>query len=895
MLKRLFSRTSNNLETPETTLSSSSASPDVDTTEFEASLDVTCKTLLSHLSTSQHATTKTMLADELAHQLAENASITLIVAFCGIPTYSILCADAGLGVLLCQCLTFIADSGLTDTVSKATERVGTIISGLIKTEIGQNEVLHYVDVLMSLAVDDRAMTADASVACICTTNVARASFFALAARGYLSQHLHEDMIDKRFLSMLLHKAQAAMERQCGTHAATLAALTLRLLRAQTVAFGGSEALYHFSHDGTYVVISRLLHALPSTSANQEFEDAFIGILSLSMHGDAEVQDDGRVRNDQAFIALHNSVLMSLATSDPSDDPSEPPELQSDNTDHTFTTATQSETQFRTLALCMRVYCLHESNAQRLETRFQMLPMLATTLRSTTSLELVTMVFKSVETIAIAMNFLPHGAFVQLCEEVAHANQLAFVAKFDQMASSLPSPPNIAAYILMDHLYRCISNVLEFKPDYSEGLGTCGIIENVIVPLLSQKCAVNVVVENKRIECLILHGKGLSLLLMFMRYRASVPLGNVVMKRLFDFIRAAAVCSNGSVGEAEKILVEQRADDALAIFVGASEWNVVGLRRIVEQLVLFSLVGLKNEKSFSKNQDLHAQKMYHTLDIMMETNGRVRTMFRHADGFATCVQCIRNSARETSSLLKQDAAAGTQQWRKMIRTILKTMAQSMAGPHAPNRNFVINNIGYSQIARAIVESGILTVEPAYIVDTVLDVFLGVVLENDDHQDQHQRIESRETVDSRQINANALLVVFEILPHLNSEKLSLEAMQRVAAMVRLGGIRCYDTLASAGAVSWVLTRVQKYSANLRREACAFVEMIASHRMHPTDLRQLLAQMYTAIDPRSDCTDLQVGEQLWETLFNVVQADSQVQFTEFVRSTNTRINGIKQSAEI
>ena len=30
-----------------------------------------------------------------------------------------------------------------------------------------------------------------------------------------------------------------------------------------------------------------------------------------MHGDAQKEDDGRVRNYQAFVALHNSVLMSL--------------------------------------------------------------------------------------------------------------------------------------------------------------------------------------------------------------------------------------------------------------------------------------------------------------------------------------------------------------------------------------------------------------------------------------------------------------------------------------------------------------------------------------------------------------------------------------------------------
>ena len=128
---------------------------------------------------------------------------------------------------------------------EGTIRIAAVLEGLIQTEEGQNDILHYVDVLMSLAVDDRAMTSTA-LTCTCTTDVARNLFFALAKRGYLSQLLHEDMIDKRFTSMLLHKSQAAMERKCGTHSATLAALTLRLLHAQTIAFGGSEALSHFS-------------------------------------------------------------------------------------------------------------------------------------------------------------------------------------------------------------------------------------------------------------------------------------------------------------------------------------------------------------------------------------------------------------------------------------------------------------------------------------------------------------------------------------------------------------------------------------------------------------------------------------------------------------------------
>ena len=50
---------------------------------------------------------------------------------------------------------------------EGTIRIAAVLEGLIQTEEGQNDILHYVDVLMSLAVDDRAMTSTA-LTCTCT-------------------------------------------------------------------------------------------------------------------------------------------------------------------------------------------------------------------------------------------------------------------------------------------------------------------------------------------------------------------------------------------------------------------------------------------------------------------------------------------------------------------------------------------------------------------------------------------------------------------------------------------------------------------------------------------------------------------------------------------------------
>ena len=285
------------------------------------------------------------------------------------------------------------------------------------------------------------------------------------------------------------------------HSATLAALSLRLLRAQTITFNGADILLNFSRDGTYTVISRLLQALPNNNStnnnveNNNFENAFLSILSLSDqdgkngngngndgNGNDGYIDDGCVRNDQGFLALQNSVLRSLDASNQFGQSATTGTRNVSSVSSSTvssSSSSQNETHFRTLSLLLRIYCLHETNAPRLETRFQVLVMLATTLRTTLSLELVTMIFKSVETIAIAMNYLPRDACVQLCEEVAYANRIAFACTVEPPSSTLTtdhpiadhptaddanpdvveqrlsaSEVNISANVLMEHLYQC---------------------------------------------------------------------------------------------------------------------------------------------------------------------------------------------------------------------------------------------------------------------------------------------------------------------------------------------------------------------------------------------------------------------------------------------------------
>ena len=85
-------------------------------------------------------------------------------------------------------------------------------------------------------------------------------------------------------------------------------------------------------------------------------------------------------------------------------------------------------------------------------------------------------------------------------------------------------------------YKGLSNILTFKPDYSEGLGACKVMERVIIPLLVLKCDIAMTTINQRIQCLHLHLMGLKLLNMFMIYRTSFPLDGTVTQRLFDFIR-----------------------------------------------------------------------------------------------------------------------------------------------------------------------------------------------------------------------------------------------------------------------------------------------------------------------------------------------------------------------
>jgi hypothetical protein len=896
MLRKFFS----NGRQPSSTSELDSLSPTtslsetVPLKEFENALDIAVNKIQTCLSTDTKSNVKASFASALANMLIEDEALELVVAFCGIPTYSRICAKSSLGMLLCKSLCILMDCVSMETVQTCTKLASRVLSGLIQTEEGQENIVQYVDILISLAVDDRAMVNDRNV-CTCISNVARELFSDLAKFGFKSQPLHEDIGDKRFLPMLLHKAQAAMDVKSISHSASLAALALRLLRAQTIVFSGSEALLHFSHDGTYNIISRLLHALPNHETSQEFENAFLAILSLSMNGDVERVDDGYVRNYQAFVALHNSVLMSLNLSSSSDSSERSTTVL--ESESQFNVIQESEIHFRALALLMRVYCLHETNAQRLESRFQVMSILATTLRTTGSLELVTMIFKSIETIAIAMDFLPRDAFVQLFKEVAYANSLTFDRK---MGKELQISSNITADILMEHLFRCVSNVLEFKPDYSDGLASCGLMEVVVIPLLQLKCSISEMVLVKRKKCLHLHLLGLSLLLMFMTHRTSAPLKENLTKRLFEFVRATLStpienmlnpnkddisCRDKSENniQHEHTLIFNRAKDALAIFIGASQYKLKGLQYQVERLIHHSIINKSQIDHINKlpqNIDLHTNMIFSTLNSMMKVNGRVRTMFRKANGFESCVRCIRDSGTfERSNKSQHD------QWMQLVQTILKTMAQSMAGPLAPNREYVMNNIGYKCIADVIVRSGILLIEPQKVVNTMLGVFCGAVV---DQTELDRHIEGLQIFDTRQLNANALRMIFEVLPHLNSETLSLETMKRVVKMVKKGGIRCYDTLASAGAVSWVLTGMQKYSAGLRHEACMLIKLIASHRMNPDDLRRMLKQTYETLDPRSQHHDMSVGEQLWYTIVNIVHADVQVQFTEFVRSPS-HSNGV------
>ena len=167
------------------------------------------------LQASEAGDVKQVVANKLAQLLVNDDALTLVLALCKTPVYSQICAKSDLGTLLCMSLGVIMDCTSVVIATQASTRASHVLEGLIQTEEGQNNVLHYVDTLISLAVDDRGMTSSqVPSAAQSVSTAARNIFFALAKRGYLSQSLHEDMNDKRFLSMLLHKSQASMERQC---------------------------------------------------------------------------------------------------------------------------------------------------------------------------------------------------------------------------------------------------------------------------------------------------------------------------------------------------------------------------------------------------------------------------------------------------------------------------------------------------------------------------------------------------------------------------------------------------------------------------------------------------------------------------------------------------------
>ena len=169
----------------------------------------------NRVQASEAGDVKQVVANKLAQLLVNDGALTLVLALCRTPVYSQICAKSDLGTLLCMSLGVIMDCTSVVIATQASTRASQVLEGLIQTEEGQNNLLHYVDTLISLAVDDRGMTSSqVPSAAHSVSKAARDIFFALAKRGYLSQSLHEDMNDKRFLSMLLHKSQASMERHC---------------------------------------------------------------------------------------------------------------------------------------------------------------------------------------------------------------------------------------------------------------------------------------------------------------------------------------------------------------------------------------------------------------------------------------------------------------------------------------------------------------------------------------------------------------------------------------------------------------------------------------------------------------------------------------------------------
>jgi len=431
--------------------------------------------------------------------------------------------------------------------------------------------------------------------------------------------------------------------------------------------------------------------------------------------------------------------------------------------------------------------------------------------------------------------------------------------------------------------------MEFSAGYGDGLSECGVMKVVIVPTIFLQCRVgdgdhsNDGAARVR-QRVLLHCKALEIFSLFVQnpIRSTVDktINDDVINRLIILLKAVQPAEGDRPLDALGELLVQRGSAALSVFAAASEHHLTQVRSAISALLRV----VDPQSVTAAVMDMRAAMVWNTVNAMMSSNGRVRSLFRDAGGFQMCLACL-DVAPVAPSAAKQSV------WVTITQAVLRTLAQAFAGPHAPNRIYFDTNIGYGKLAKAIIMSGILghTACAEAVVDAMIGMFRGAA----------HALE--EGIDAREMNAAALFLVIKSLPHLVPEKLAKITMARVIDIVQKGGVQCTDALAAVGAIGWILPSFESTPDSYRSLTRTFLEMVAAHRIEPSALRLLLDKIYRHVDPNrrairrrssvaapaatplgisslsssDDAASASTSSELLKMLLHVIEADDQVQF--------------------
>lgn len=789
---------------------------------------------------------------------------------------------------LCSAMTSIANNDdMIGAAVKTTSPFYAYASGIIaacehilielaKTKIGQEDISASIDMLVSLAVDDRGtahlgtmpvpvaatpvtpaptVPTDPSQTVSSSSTLGARSVYALSCAGarnifsvinlsgILGSNVIDTILDQHVLTMFLHKAQAAAQRpELIPHAAELGALAMHFIKSLNESCSKKQYVRMsalFKQDGIYTTISRLLCAFPISSTHHEiFENAYLDTISWKQASQASGGD-----GSTSFSNVESFVAVALAA------------------DHCIK---DDDLTFRILGLLIKAYAAAQGKAIHLESRFGVFANICGSVpRLSSSAELVAMIFKAAETVSIALDYFPKRAIKQLCTETARTAIVAFADTYDAAAEDICTC--VSALEMMTMMARYINNLLDFKRQDLSKLEECGVMHTLVIPILgSQYDGTDIYTAY---NCCELHCKVLAI------FRAILSKSDIgkfsdawldrsVIEHLAEFIlmhsghehdECSEIKDAKKIGELRREYQSsnvERARLSEMIFYMACQKNVAMLETYVRLLVDL----LAENQSDSSGSIM---RVWNMLLSMMKANRLVCEYFCAAKGFETCIQCLQANHHSINHKLNSSTV------------ILNTITQSLAGAYSANRSYFLKKIGYATLAKALASSSRprSTVRVAKhgeeegendgeemdnaattIIEAMVDVFQGVPEDC--------------------FNADAISLLFESSFCMHSEESIRLTLTRVVCIVQRGGLHYAEALARTDTLAHILSRYDAFSTACRRLALQLFGMIGVHTIKPVDLHKSFSIIYASLGS-------EMSTDLLNTIVSIVRKSHQVPF--------------------